>query len=523
MTIRRAISGLLISLILLALPLQFVIDSSSENIVSTCIVVASSLCVLLYIAGSTAMETQPLSTFAILGLCVTTQLGALLVQTAAWTPLRSSLYDSIYTFGTLALYQGVALLAHVVYRMFSVRQPTRVGFLRGMLDWTGLYRIPSSGTLWLMGCIGLVSYFFSRNEGIVGKIAGGFNFLTWAPFLIPFYLREVGPSFCNARRSGVLLVLFVLAMAILGLGLNARGIMFAGIATIGLIYLLAGMRSDAPLTQRSVVTVVVLAAVLAAISVPLSDLATSMVIARGSRGKVSATTMIMTTFRVLQNPRLIAAYRAQAESASRYRAYDEHYIDNALLARFINTKYVDNSLHFARAVSTDDAKARLRDISAKFAWAGLPTPLLNKLGIRVAKEDLSFSMGDYLAYLSRGIPMGGHKVGSMFAQGIALFGPLFPFVFAALCVGLYGFMDLLTTRSAAGVAALSALGMLQIWNFFISGLSYEGLHLVVYFFLRNFEQMVLIYVFVLGLARLILRNKQRTVGISPLPVWQRAR
>jgi hypothetical protein len=521
-SVRRAIFTLLIALTVLALPLQFVIDPTSENIAAACIVLGSSLTVLLYVAGSEALETQPLSTFAILGFCVTSQLGALLVQTATWTALRSSLYDPIYTFGTLALYQGVAVLAHVTYRFFSVARPARVGFLRGLLDWAGVYRVPTSETLWIMGCIGLISYFFSRNLGVIGKVALAFNFLTWGPFLIPFYLSQVGDAYCNARRNKMLLGVFAMAMVVLGIGLNARGIMFAGVVTVGLLYLLAGMRSHAPLTRRSVIRIAALAVALAAVSVPLSDLATSMVIAREWRGKVSAPEMMRTTLRVWRNPKLIAAYRAGGEAASRYKSYDEHYIDNALLARFVGTKYVDNSLHFARTITTDDSKARLRDVSVKFLWAAVPGPVLHRLGININKEELGFSMGDYLAYLSRGLPLGAHKVGSMLAQGTALFGPLFPFVFAAICLVLFGVMDLLTIRPLDGAASLSALGMLQIWSFFNAGLVYEGLHTVFTFLIRSVEQMVLIYVFIFGLAQLLLRSKQAIIGIPTVPVWHRA-
>jgi hypothetical protein len=485
-------------------------------------VLASSLTVLLYVAGTKALETQPLSTFAIFGFCVTSQLGALLVQTATWTALRSSLYDPIYTFGTLALYQGIALLAHIAYRFFSLERPTRVGILRGLLDWAGVYRVPTSGTLWFMGCIGLVSFFFSRNLGVIGKVALAFNFLTWGPFLIPFYLSQVGDAYCNARRNKMLLGVFAMAMVVLGVGLNARGIMFAGVVTVALLYLLAGMRSQAPLRRRSIIRLCALAAVLAAVSVPLSDLATSMVIAREWRGKVSAAEMIRTTLHVWRTPKLIATYRAGAEAASRYKSYDEHYIDNALLARFVGTKYVDNSLHFARGISTDDSKARLRDVSLRFMWAALPTPVLHRLGINVDKDQLGFSMGDYLAYLSRGLPLGAHKVGSMLAQGIALFGPLFPFIFAAICLVLFGVMDLLTLRPLAGAASLSALGMLQIWSFFNAGLVYEGLHTAFTFLVRSIELTVLIYVFVSRLAGLLFRFKEAMIGMPAAPTWHRA-
>jgi hypothetical protein len=304
----------------------------------------------------------------------------------------------------------------------------------------------------------------------------------------------------------LLLVLYTGAFAVLGLAINARGIIFAGIATVGLLYLLRAMRSDAVLTGRALKQIGVLALIVLAVSGPLSDLTAAMVIARQMRGKVSAVAMARTTLRIWRDPRVMAAYKTDNQVASRFSVYDEHYIANPLLARLVQTKYYDTAFHFASTLTTDDAKARLRDVSLKFAWAVFPTPVLHALGIDIDKEDLDFSMGDYLAYLSRGIPVGGRKTGNMFAQGVVLFGPLFPFLYAVICLLLYGLMDLLTVRSAKGPARLSTVGMLEIWGFFMGGIVYESLHNLLLLFIRNFGQTLLIYVLVLTPTRLLRRE-----------------
>jgi hypothetical protein len=535
MTVRRAIFGFLIVISILALPAQMVIDPSADNIASACIVLISSLAVILYLGWSSALETHPLSSMAIFGFCISSQLGALLVQTVAWTALEKSLYDPLYTFGTLALYQGIAIAVHVVYRLFSARRPTDMHLLRGVLNWAGIYRTPSCGALWFMGCLALPTLFFAQSQtlaqnqgGVLRQIANGFSFLVWAPFLIPFYMRELGAAYANAKLNRLLLIGYSAVIALLGLALNARGIMLAGMATVGLIYLLAGMRSEAPVTGRALRQIGLLVVVLGIISVPVSDLATSMVIARHSRGKVSASVMIRTTLHIWRQPALIAAYRADQEVASRLSAYDEHYITNPVLTRLVETKFYDNAFHFARLLKSDKAKARLRDISEQFVWGILPRPILSRLGIGVDKDSLEFSMGDYLAYLSRGVPLGGRKTGDMFAQGIALFGPLFPFIYVLICFALFGFMDLLTIRPLAGPASISALGMLQIWGFFMSGITYESLHKVLQFFIRGFLQIVSIYVLVFGIARLVAwmmapRNQSLAAAAVPTTAaWPRS-
>jgi len=124
--------------------------------------------------------------------------------------------------------------------------------------------------------------------------------------------------------------------------------------------------------------------------------------------------------------------------------------------------------------------------------------------------------------LGRGTRLGAHIVGSIFAHGIALFGPLFPFIYAAICFVLFGLMDLLTIRSAAGVASVSALGMLEIWNYFAGGLSYDALSGPFEFIIRNFWQTAFIYALVFGLARWVMGPKGAAMAGLDVPALPRA-
>jgi len=520
MSVRRALIGSLIAITFLAFPVQVIMDPSMVNAAAACMVTASSLVMLFYIAWSRAIHTHPLSTFALFGFCGTTQMGALLVQTMAWTPISAFLYDPLHTFGMLAFFQAIALAVHVVYRFFSVSQRSNGGPIRQLFGRLGLYQVPPAPALWFMGLVGFSAFLAVHFQGVVGKIAMGFVFLLWAPFLIPLYLREYGDTYCGGRLHKGLLVVYALSAAVVGLAMNTRAIMFSGVATIGALYLLAGMRSHVPVTSRAIGRLAMLAIVLLVAARPLSHIATSMAIARQWRGKVDAVEMVKTTFFVLGKPNLIEAYREQGEVASRFGVYDERYVANPFLNRFVSTKYYDNAFHFGASITSDAARRRLADFSIQMAWAGLPAPLLAKLGIPVDKDGLHYSMGDYMLYLSRGVPLGGFTIGSMLAQGMVLFGPLFPFVYGLICWLLFGLMDLLTVRSVGGKVMLSTLGMLQIWNYFLGGISFEGLHLVVYLLFRNFEQLVLIYVFVFGVTRVLAMYLRAPAAATALPTWQ---
>jgi hypothetical protein len=302
--------------------------------------------------------------------------------------------------------------------------------------------------------------------------------------------------------------------------------MFIGVVTIGLLYLLIGMRSQAPLTRKAVLRLGTLAVIVALLSPSLSNLATAMAIVRGGRGKVPPVEMIKKTISVWRRPALIAEYERERSAVSRYAAYDEHYIENPLLARFVETKFHDNALHFAGALTTEDSKEQLRKVTIAATWAALPTPVLKALHIGVNKDEMNFSMGDYLAYLSRGVPLGGRKTGSMFAQGMAVMGPMFPFLYAAICLLLYGLMDLLTIRSrrapASGSAKLSPLAMMSMWMFFYRGITSDALSNTFVFIVRDFGQTVVIYMVIFAMARIMFGGQRSSEVPSAVPGWPQA-
>ncbi len=521
MSVKYAVLNSLMWLTVTAFALQCVIDPASENVASACIVLFASMSMLDYIKWGGPADDQPLSMIAIFGFSITTLLGALLVQTAFWTPLRLSLYNPLLTFSTLAFYQTIAIAVHMIYRFFSVPNPPRVGIVRGIFVWAGVYRVPTVRVVWAMGALGLISFLLSNSPGVIPKIASGFNFFAWAPFLLPIFVREMGPDYCNARPNKIMLGVYSGLVVLMGIALNVRVVMFIGMVTVSLIYLLIAMRFRAPLKKKSLLRLGVLGLLLLALSSPLSDLATSMAIARGARGKVSPVEMVARTLAVWRRPALIAEYRKERSAVSRFAAYDEHYIANPLLARFVETKFHDNALHFAGALTTEDSKDQLRRVTIEETWAALPTPVLRFLHIGVNKDDLNYSMGDYLAYLSRGVPLGGRKTGSMFAQGAAIMGPLFPILYAAMCLFLYGLMDLLTIRRPDGRADLSALAMMTLWMYFYRGITSDALSNTFVFIFREFAQTVLIYVAMFGIARLVLGDRGRRES-SIQPGWQQA-
>jgi len=508
MTNARFIVYAAIWLAFLAFGAQCFIDFSTENIASACIILGSTLAMLLYILWAGAIQTHPLSTFSIFGFCVTTQFGAMLAQSAYWEPLISNLRQPVDTFATLAFYQLLALIAHVIYRTFGRRLAGKheAGLIESGLTHLGLYAAPKVGVLWLMGLVGMLSLVIRSSDiGTGGKVAQGIAFLAWAPLLIPIFIIELGKDYCKARRNYIFLIFYVCLFVIYGLAVNARGVMFSGVVTIALILLLRGLRSSELLNWGRTAKVLVLVPIIGVMMIPLSDLATAMVIARKDRGTATPVEMVEKTFDILQQPEIIEAYRKRGDGKYVMGAYDEKYINNPMLARFVETKFHDNALYFGQRLARADVN-RLAAVTEDFLWATLPDPMLKALDIDVEKSNLFFSMGDYISHLGGAGNLGGYKTGSGFAQGIALFGSFFAVIYFIACFILFWAVDIFSYRAKGRGVAISVIGMLALWRMFQYGITAESLQHLFMAVVRGLPQTIILYLLVYHFCRLLINS-----------------
>jgi hypothetical protein len=324
------------------------------------------------------------------------------------------------------------------------------------------------------------------------------------PFLIPIYINLIGKTYANTSREFFFLALWFLLLTLFGMLLGTRAIIFTGFMIIALIYLLAGLRSNAFLQSNQIFKFSVFFVLILPLVGPASDLSTAIQMTRQSNDR-----SIEHTLDVAQKSYLLEKYRATEVNNSQYGAYDEAYIRNPIFKRLVETKFHDNALYFSSKLS-DGGKEALAEKTSDLLFGILPQPVLNFLKIDVDKLTLRSSMGDYLANFSSGIPLGGYRTGSMFAQGQALIGPFFIVTYFMICMALFYLMSLLSNKSNA-VVTISPPGLLMIWGFFIAGITAESLHQMTGFLARNLMQSLLIYLLLFWLFRLftkpVLLNK----------------
>ncbi|MFT3735912.1 MAG: hypothetical protein QM776_12940 [Rhodocyclaceae bacterium] len=500
------------NLLLLCFTLAFVaqcfIDPSINNLACACIIYSSTVACLLYLRWTRAVDSHPLSSMALLGFNVTSHSGAMLFQSLALTSVSDNLRQPLITFSVLAAAQSGALIMHSVYRWW--RQGSVVARPKmerpSFLIRAGLHEVPSIRALWWIGVVGLLGLLMSK-IGFLYQLGNGLSFLVVAPFLIPVFRSRVGPDYCSTRLNYTWLAVFAVAIGLVAIAANTRAIMFKGGITIALIMLLELLRSRAEVTARQIWMTAALAVLCWALSYPLSYLAEAMVVARQDRLYSSKLEMLEKTVEVLMDPQKVQSVGKKRVQEAR-TGYDELYIENALLARFSETKFHDNAMYFGAHMREDDIE-RLGETTGGFLWAILPQPVLNLFQVGVDKLDLRFSMGDFLAHSVVGHSLGGYATGSIFGQGIALFGAGFAIVYMLLCPLLFLAIDIFALKRNDGWGMASVPGLLAIWTTFQYGITAESFHQMLGGVLRGVVQTIVIYLLVYKAAKFLGQKKVR--------------
>jgi hypothetical protein len=349
-----------------------------------------------------------------------------------------------------------------------------------------------------MGGFGIFFLLLAR----ISPVANGFSFLAWAPFLIPIYLQQIGPKYCNATKNYVFLLAFAALIGLMALAFNARGLMLSGFATVALIFLLTGMRSKNKITLKMLSKFSLIGLICFALSWPASNMVTAMVIARKERGRVDIFQMVSKTWDNFLDPEKLKDYNKQVIVNDLRSAYDETYIANPMVARFVTTKFHDNGIYFAGKI---DGKAteELRHVTEDFFWYSLPQPWLDYLKIDVKKDQMGFSIGDVMANLVVGTPLGGERTGSIYGQGWVLFGYYFPIMYFFMSIVLFAAIDIFAIQTVSGVAVLSVIGMLSVWPNFLFGITADSIHHLFISVVRGVLQSVALYAFMFSISKVL--------------------
>ncbi len=454
--------------------IQIKVDASTENLVSTALVCGSTTLLVQYLWRSQAMQTNPISSFALLGFGASCQFVSLVTQSLEFAPFVNQLRAPLLTFTILSSSLVVAIVAHVCHRHFLPFRSASEGLARNIFGRFQIHRIPLPHTLWLYAAMGMVAMVAGGgNFGDAGgKFIAAFAFMMWAPFLMPLFQKVVGSSYCDMRKQGTMLVLYFGVIIVIGLIKNYRAVIFAAPVQVVFTYIIVSCWRPEPLSRgfmRGVGIAMVVGFLLAPV---LGNLVTAMEIARASRDKASPMEMLVQTGEAFMDTKRLKQYREAGGLSRVLDLYDEQYLSNPMMGRFTETKFHDNMLFFGQSFTERDREA-LIDNEIDKAIAIVPQNFLDALDIKLKKEDFTYSNGDYYLNLTLGGHLGGYATGSMWADLYVIFGNWWPVATFGLLIAVFITMDAFADMRPGRFICVST--MCHIWQLFLYGISSEAI------------------------------------------------
>lgn len=367
-------------------------------------------------------------------------------------------------------------------------------------------------TLWILGFIGVLARIQNlavANEVQYGdtgsKFLDGFLYLQFAPILMLFPSLS-GISY-NKRRSTFVL-LYAALMFILSFAANSRQQMIYPIFTIVLLFILYIIKENISIFRlfspaKLAFTFIILIFGLSF----LSDLSLAMLSNRELRGDISRGELFDKTLETMQDEEQMEELREssieeQGTLQSYSSGWDEAYLSNFMLNRYGNMRVVDETLYYANRVGYGNQQ--MRNSFSEKSVAIFPLPFLSLVGIKVNKDDLTYSPGDMLYYVATGSTyvLGGFRVTSLVGDGLATFSYFcFPIIFILLYLS-FKLMDTLVLY-ANGTVYFSILGLINVFGFVGMFRNSIGCIVPLTYILRGFWQQCFTFWLIVTIIKLI--------------------
>lgn len=508
---------------------QAMIWLNAANVAAALMAIAGGGLAVHVIARPARLRAYPISTSMLLGYAASYFLLPPVATLLEWKPLTYNLVHPVLDFFHAFVCMLALLGAHKLYRKSSSAMRARQIIVQYVYQPVGLFRAPGNLQLIMMGCVGLaamlyqvfvVGFISEGSGGAVNRIMLATYPLAYVPFcMVVRPLVGVHTYMPLTSRWRWILLAYAAVLAVVSIGSNSRGLVMMGVISVFLVLAYGFATRTLPMRLFQPRRLVILGLALALLQGPVSDLATSMVIARAQRNDVGAGQLISATIETM-NDRSAILEQQKADNEDGQQVWDERYLDNMFLARLANWKFADATLDLALR---QDASARdeLRKLEWQRVVSAIPAPVLDALGVDVDKLLVTTSStGDLMLYTVTGDTdaLGGFRTGSIFGSGFALFDWLYPGVLAILAIFTFVLADAQTTRhllpSRDGgpgrwvpVFSPVAITRFYTWTFYLTSAAtgIESMSGLTNYILRGWVEAAFIYAIVYWLSRGMLR------------------
>jgi len=497
-TFKSFLSFVTMCILIVTLMAQIAIESTTNNIVSCLIITLTTVITLAYLYCTDSYAKTPISAVALIILLFSGIFGALLFQTLFWNPVTKYLYDPINTFSKLSFYLLIAISSHYLYSsLFHTKQyknKYNKEYIKEILIKIGLYNIPSVKSVWTLSILGLAAMILGKIlPGTVGRLILNFHFLMWFPFFILFYIYKFGKDYAHKESQKLYISIYFVLIVIVGIAFNSRGLIVAGLVNLFLTSTIVLLSNNEKFNMSFYIKISFLLVIMLSLLKPLSSFSDAMLDARSERSNLSPTEMLENTFDIYWNSTSQELVEKGKYVKDRiYTDYDEDYIENGILTRFVLTKFHDNAYNYASKLS-EQGKFEVRQQIKHKIIAVLPQPIIDILGIELNKLEIMKSTMDIMVHETTGRRLGGLKVSSAFVDLEIVFGYFSPIVFFFLALIFFKIIEFFGNNwKSYGFAIVFPLFALAS-EFLLFLLPIKGIIGVANLLLREFIENVLIF------------------------------
>lgn len=490
---------MLLTVAQLALLVQVIIDLSLENIICNLLAYLALYMTTQVVFHPGSRNAGTAFTGTVLFITVTANsLAPMLGTLLEGHSLLHNLIEPVETFFHRLIYTFAMLLAHIAasrragYSITIRRKINQFGTSIG----TNLL-LPISA-LWMLGIIGLAAFLikYLPLPTELKKVFDAFSFLLYAPYLL--VLKPYSSRLKNKSQLWWLLPLYVIHLGIT-LANNSRAGMIGPVATVGAGWLITLLTGLTVVHGKFISRLAIIGVTGIFLVGQLSDLSSAILIERANRSTRSPGEQLAATLDRFWDKPSLASYRINQAMLNfgikSDEVWQEDYIQNNFLARFIQIKFDDNC--FNRIQSFNDLSiAELQKTTYEKLIVTLPEPLLNLMGIQIDKKEVAaFSIGDKIEMLSGKGSYGSFRTASVPAHSYGVLGWFYPLVlFAAYYIIFILLQSLVlnSSRQDSFYFGVSTLSLLLAYKMF-GDISLDSLVNVISVPLRGLWQIVLFY------------------------------
>jgi hypothetical protein len=431
-------------------------------------------------------------------------------------PIIETLTVPVQAFGHRLLFAGCLLGAHYLSCSSSSLYLRRA--ISGLSKSLNTKVTLPAKSLWFIGAIGFAAIILKMAHPpvTVTKILDGFAYLMMAPFLLllpPYYSKAL------IKKQRIWLILFYLLQVIFAFAFNSRMSMVLPVGIVAAGWLLSLLTGRIIVTKKMIQTGVIRGIAGLFILGQFADLSTAILIERGNRENRSGMEQAKATINTFMDKKAIADYHIEQleldQGALANQEWQENYVRNPFLARFIQVKFDDNCFYRIAFLNSPDINV-LREVAFDKVMVNLPQPVLDLFSLKIDKKYInSFSIGDEIDNLYSGDD-GGFKTGSIPSHAFALFSWWYPlvllFVYYLIFSIYHGFFSPFHLKYTYG-RQIPTLALLLTFTIYID-ISLDGVDVLAGALIRGIIQRILIY----AIAVWIIKKFKFPVNMFTKPV-----